>query len=56
MVASMLRPLGYRSFLGIGLLPGLRSLSSVNLAHSLGNPFSKWKIGFEFDFDGINVQ
>jgi hypothetical protein len=32
--------LGYRSLLGIDLLPGPRSLSSVNLAHSLGNPLS----------------
>jgi hypothetical protein len=48
--------LGYRSFLGIGLLPGLRSLSSVNLVHSLGNPLSKWQVGCEFNFDGINFQ
>jgi hypothetical protein len=27
-------------FLGKGLLPGLRSLTSVNVAHSLGNPLS----------------
>jgi hypothetical protein len=33
--------LGYCSFLGKGLLPGPRSLTSVNLAHSLRNPFSK---------------
>ena len=48
--------LGYRSLLSIDLLPRPRSLSSVNLAHSLGNPLSKWQVGFEFNFNGTNSQ
>ena len=57
MAASILRLApGYRSLLGIGLLAGPRSLNSVNLAHSLGNPLSKWQVGFEFNFNGANIQ
>jgi hypothetical protein len=48
--------LGYRSLLGIGLLTGLRSLNPVNLAHSLGNPLSKWQVGLEFNFNGVYIQ
>src|SRR5687767_12640858 len=48
--------LEYRSLLGIAILPGPRSLSSVNLAHSSGNPLSKWQVGFEFNFNGTNIQ
>ena len=28
----------------------------MNVAHSLGNPLSKRQVGFEFNFDGINIQ
>jgi hypothetical protein len=48
--------LGYCSLLGKGILPGPLGLSSVNLAHSLGNPLSKCQVGLEFNFDGINIQ
>lgn len=51
MVGSALRLAPwYRSLLGISHLPGPHSLCSVDLAHSLGNPLSKWQVGFEFNF------
>jgi hypothetical protein len=48
--------LGYCSFLGIGLVPGPRSLRSVNVAYSLGNPLAKGQVGFKFNFDEISIQ
>src|SRR5687768_3576920 len=48
--------LGYCSLLGKGILTCPLGLSSVNLAHSLSNPLSKYQVGFEFNFDGINIQ
>ena len=48
--------LGYCSLFGKGIFPGPLGLSSVNLAHSLGNPLSKCQVGFEFNFDGIHIQ
>jgi hypothetical protein len=39
-----------------GILPGPLGRSSVNLAHSSGNPLSKWQVGFESNFDGISIK
>src|ERR671912_2618681 len=48
--------LGDCSLFGKRILASPLALSSVNLAHSLGNPLSKCQVRFEFNFDGIHIQ